>query len=116
MAVDITGLDDDEILELIQEQFEEDARLDIDYIDIEVVDGSITISGRVSSEEEQQVVDEIIHDTMKIKDYENKVWVDETLAYEDPEDSGPDLKHLSFEDGEIDDEDYEEEDDDELDF
>ena len=116
MSVDITGLEDYEILELIQEQFEEDARLDLNYIDIEVVDCSITISGRVSSEEELQVVDEILIDAMKLKHYENKVWVDETLAYEDPEDEGPDLKHLSFEDGDIDDDDYEDDDDDDIEF
>ncbi|MBU0506794.1 MAG: hypothetical protein ABII18_11960 [bacterium] len=109
----IEAMTDDEILEGIQEAFEEDGRLSLHYIDIEVVDGSITIAGRVTSEDELQIIDELLTDTLELEDVKNKVWVDETLSYEDPEDTAPDIKGLTFDDDEIDDESYTEEEEEE---
>lgn len=112
--MDLKSMSDEEILEVIQEEFEDDGRLPMSYLDIEVVDGSITISGRVSSEEELQIVDEVMTTTLKVKDYNNKVWVDESLSYEDPDDNSPDLKELGLDDDDddIDDEDYSEDEED----
>jgi len=104
---------DDEILEHILEIFEEDARLSLNYINFEVVDGSITITGRVTSEEELQIIDELMTDTLELEGYKNKVWVDDSLSYEDPEDNTPDIKGLTFDDDEIDDQEYEEEEEEE---
>ena len=111
--MDLKSMSDEEILETIQEEFEEDGRLPMNYLDIEVVDGGVTINGRVSSEEELQIVDEVLSDVLGVKDYNNKVWVDETLSYEDPDDNSPDIKELGFEDDDdIDDEDYSEDEED----
>lgn len=111
--IDIQDMTDEEILEAIQEAFEEDGRLPMNYINIEVNDGSVTVAGRVSSEEETQIVDDIMKDTLKITDYQNKVWVDETLTYEDPDEDEPDLRDVSFDDDdEIDDQEYSDEEDD----
>lgn len=110
MAMDLRSMSDEEILETILEEFEDDGRLPMNYIDVEVVDGGITINGRVSSEEELQIVDEVLHETLELKDYNNKVWVDESLSYEDPDDNSPDIKELGFDDDDdIDDEDYSDE-------
>ena len=112
----VSEMSDEEVLEHVLEVFEEDARLNMNYIDVEVVDGSITINGRVTSEEELQVVNELMRDSIGVDDYKNNVWIDETLNYEDPEDKAPDSKELTFDDDEIDDQEYSDEDDDEEEF
>ncbi|MBF0107111.1 MAG: BON domain-containing protein [Deltaproteobacteria bacterium] len=111
--MDISEMKDEEILEAILEGFEEDARLNMNYIDVEVFDGSITISGRVSSEEELQVLDEVMTETLHVGEYNNKVWVDEALSYEDPDDTSPDLKEITMDDDDIDDQNYTDEDEEE---
>ncbi|MCP5463578.1 MAG: BON domain-containing protein [Deltaproteobacteria bacterium] len=108
----IETMQDEEILEAMLEAFEEDGRLSMNYIDIEVVDGSITLSGRVSSQEELEVIDEVLED-LDIEDYKNKVWVDETLNFEDSDDESPNLKGMNFDDDEIDDQEYSDDDDEE---
>ncbi len=114
--MDTQDMTDEEILEAIQEAFEEDGRLPMNYITIEVTDGSATINGRVSSEEETQIVDDIMKDSLKITDYQNKVWVDESLTYEDPDDESPDLRDVTFDDDdEIDEQEYDDDDEDEKD-
>ncbi|OVE82341.1 hypothetical protein BVY03_01120 [bacterium K02(2017)] len=112
VAMDVSELKDEEVLDTILEEFEEDARVNMHYIDVEVVDGSVTLSGRVASEEEKQVIDEVLSETLKIVDYHNRIWIDESLSYEDTDDSNPDLKGLSIDDDEIDDQEYSEEEED----
>lgn len=114
--MNINEMTDDEILEHVLEVFEEDSRLNMNYLDVEVVDGSVTITGRVSSEEELQVINELMRETVGIEDYKNNMWLDETLSYENPEDKAPDIKELTFDDDEIDDQEYSDEDDEEEDF
>lgn len=106
-------LSDEEILEAIQEGFEDDGRLNMNYIDVEVVDKGITIAGRVSREEELQIIDDVMKESLEITDYNNKAWVDESLSHKEDEEEDPDIKSLTFEDNEIDDEDYSEEDEEE---
>lgn len=115
-SMKLSDMSDDEILEHVLEVFEEDARLNMNYIDVEVVDGSVTVNGRVTSEEELQVVNELMRDTLRVDDYKNNVWIDETLNYEDPEDKAPDIKELTFDDDEIDDREYSDEEEEEEDF
>ena len=104
---------DEEILEHLEEQFEEDGRINLNYIDFEVVDGSIAISGRVTSEEELQNISELMADTLEIEHYKNTVWVDDSLSYEDPDDNSPDLKNITFDDNEIEDNEYSDDDEEE---
>lgn len=115
-SMKLSDMSDDEILEHVLEVFEEDARLNMNYIDVEVVDGSVTVNGRVTSEEELQVVNELMRDNLRVDDYKNNVWIDETLNYEDPEDKAPDIKELTFDDDEIDDQEYSDEEEEEDDF
>ena len=102
---------DEETLETILEAFEEDGRLDLDYIDIEVVDGSIRLSGRVSTEEEMEIVDEVMQG-IKLNDYTNKIWVDESLALDNADDDNGGLKHLQFDDEDLEESEYDEDDED----
>lgn len=110
--MNLQGMTDEEILESIQEAYAEDARLNMAYIDIEVIDGAITLNGRVSSEEEMQIIDEVMEDNLQIEDYRNKIWVDDTLGLDESDDNAPDIKDLDFEDDdEIDEQEYDDEED-----
>jgi hypothetical protein len=97
--MDLQLMSDEEILEAVQEAYSEDARLNMNYIDIEVSDGTVTLNGRVSSDEELQIVDEVMTEVLGIDDYRSKVWVDETLGLDDADDSSPDIKEMDFENG-----------------
>jgi len=112
--MNFNDMNDDEVLEVILEAFEDDGRLNLDYIDIEVVSGSMTLNGRVSSEEELQIIEEIL-DQLKFTNYANNVWVDETLLNQDPDEDEKDLKGVDL--GEDDDieEDYKEDEDEDYD-
>lgn len=98
-------LSDEETVELIMESLEGDGNIRMEYIEVECFQGRPVISGRVGSEEELHVIDEIMTDALEFSDYENNVWVDDTLALESVDENqaenGSSLK--------------EEEDDDELD-
>ncbi len=109
--MNLSNMTDEEILESVQEGFADDGRLNMNYIDIEVIDGSITLNGRVSSDEELEIIDEVMEDNLQIGDYNNKIWVDETLLADESDDDA-DIKGLSFDDDdEMDDQDYSEDDD-----
>jgi hypothetical protein len=112
-SMDFSKMKDDEIVETIMEIFDEDGRLNMDYIDIESQDGALTLSGRVSSEEELQIIDEIMNENVGAEAYKNKVWVDESLISED-EDDDVNVKGLNFDDdGDLDDQDYSSDEEDE---
>lgn len=116
--VDISKMEDDEILETLQEAFEDDGRLEMDYIDFEVVNASITISGRVSSEDELQIIDDIMKE-IKITDYTNNAWVDDTLIFgerDDDESAFAGTGITTFDDDDDIDDDYKEDDDEDYDI
>lgn len=114
-VMDFASMSDDEIQDVVREAFEEDGRLNLDYIDIEVVSGSMTISGRVSSDEELQIIEELL-DQLRFSNYKNKAWVDESLSLSEPEEDEDQLKGLNFgEDGDEIEEDYSDDDEDEYD-
>lgn len=94
-VMDFTSMTDDEILENMTEVFEEDGRLNLSYIDFEVVGGSLTISGRVSSDEELQMVEEIL-EQIKFANYKNDVWVDEALGITEADEDESQVKDLNF--------------------
>ena len=104
---------DEEILEGILEGYEEDGRLNMHYLDVEVSERSVTINGRVTSEDELRIIDEVMREILGVQEYRNKVWVDETLTYEDTDDNSPNLKGITFDDDEIDNQDYSNEEDEE---
>jgi len=79
--MDIRDLSEDEIIELITETFEEDGRIRMDTIELECVRGKPILTGRVASDEELQIIGEILTDALGIQAYENNVWVDDTLAF-----------------------------------
>lgn len=91
MLMSYQDLSDREIAELIVETLEENGRINLEFVEVECVKGRPHLLGRVSSDAEIQLIDEIIGDVLDIHDYENSVWVDDTLAFEKTDDEDKDL-------------------------
>jgi hypothetical protein len=70
---DLDNLDDDEVYDLILQQLHEYGDLDADLIDIDVQDGFITLAGRVGTEQELQVAEQILTDLLGIGNYSNEL-------------------------------------------
>ncbi|OGQ08119.1 MAG: hypothetical protein A3G32_08205 [Deltaproteobacteria bacterium RIFCSPLOWO2_12_FULL_40_28] len=79
----LKGLSDEEIIESLYESLEDDSRVTTDYIKIECSDRLPTISGRIKSDEELQILEDILNDLIDLPEFENNVWVDDTLAFAD---------------------------------
>jgi len=75
-------LSDDKIVHLIVNHLEEDDRIAPTYITVDCQKGIPVISGRVASDHELQVLEELMNDLLEINNFENHVWVDDTLAFQ----------------------------------
>ena len=93
-------LSDEELVELILEAIEDDGRVATDFLNLESINSRPIFSGRVSSDKELQILDEIMNDVLEIHQFENNAWVDDALAFE----NGDDEKELLDDDDDEDDE------------
>lgn len=82
---DLDNLDDDEVYELILQQIDEYGILDSDLLDIRVEEGFITMGGRVGTEQELQVVEQILTDVLGIGNYSNEVVIADLVRAEQSE-------------------------------
>lgn len=82
---DLSNMTDDEIRQLVVDQLRDTPNVDAGWIDVDVRDGFVTLSGRVGTDGEVQVVEEIVHDVIGIEDYANELVVDELHRGEEPE-------------------------------
>jgi len=82
---DIETMDDDELLRLVREEFQSQNGFDADDITVSVSDGSVTVSGRVGTEEELRIVDHVLTDVIGISDIDNQLVVDELRRAVSPE-------------------------------
>lgn len=71
---------------MILEQLEEDGRILTEHIRVECADGRVSIAGRVAADEEIEIVNDIFNDVLDIHEYENHLWVDDTLSFKAGED------------------------------
>jgi hypothetical protein len=76
---DIDNMDDDEIRDLIRQEIEDTANLDPDLIEVEVEDGHVTISGRVGTEQEIQLIDQLLTDTLGLSEVSNELVLDQLV-------------------------------------
>lgn len=79
-------LSDREIVELITESLEENGKINLEFVEVECINGRPHLAGRVSTDAEIQLIDEILNDVLDIHNYENNIWVDDTLAFENSDD------------------------------
>jgi hypothetical protein len=73
---DLSSMDDGEIGELIREQLEDYAELDVERVEVAVEEGRVTLSGRVGTEQEYQAVEHVVTDVLGILDVRNDMVVD----------------------------------------
>lgn len=76
------NLSDGEVVELILKAFKEDGRVDAEHLEVECRNGQPHLTGRVASDEELEIINEIINDDLEFQNCENSIWVDDTLAFE----------------------------------
>lgn len=74
---DLSNMSDDEIRELVVQQLHEYPNIDADWIDVQVKNGLVTLSGRVGTDAELQVAEAVVHDVIGIESYSNELMVDE---------------------------------------
>lgn len=79
---DLDNLDDDEIHDLIIQELSEYGDIDTDLLDIQALDGFITLGGRVGTEHELQVVENVVTDLLGIGNYSNEIVIDELTRLE----------------------------------
>lgn len=104
-------LSDEELVEMILEALEDDGRVATDFLEVESINGRPVFSGRVSTDKELQIIDEIMNDVLEIPNFENNAWVDDALEFE----SVDEKKEKHHDDDEDEEEELEEEGDDDED-
>lgn len=91
---DFDHMTDDEIRDLVVQQLSEYPSVDTGWIDVQVKDGVVTLGGRVGTDHEYRVAEEIIHDVLGIQNYSNELVVDETHRFLLPEAADDELSML----------------------
>ena len=81
----IENMGDQEIADLISQELREYPDVDVDDLDIRVQEGFVTLGGRVGTEQELQVVSQVVSDVLGIRTYSNEIVIDEVRRAEMPE-------------------------------
>lgn len=82
---DLNNLSDDELRMLVMEQLREYPNLDAEWIDVDVKEGIVTLSGRVGTDAEVQVAESVLDDVIGLDTYDNQLSVDELHRGDNPE-------------------------------
>ncbi|HBF13339.1 MAG TPA: hypothetical protein DDW49_08170 [Deltaproteobacteria bacterium] len=90
---DLTG---EEFIDVIKDAMKEDGRVRVDFVEFEMNKGRPVLAGRVASDEDLLIVDEIMTDTLEIDDYDNNIWVDDSLSFEARDDDEEETEDLNF--------------------
>ena len=81
---DIESMTDEEIEAIVREQLDEQPDLDVGGLDLSVSGGRVTVSGRVGTEADLQIIEHIITDVIGAQ-VDNDLVVDELVRGEQPE-------------------------------
>lgn len=84
----VDELDDAELRRLIIEQLAQSKGVDIDEISVRASHGSVTLTGRVGTDEERRIADHVLTDVLGIQDVTNDLVVDPNVRTEN---APPDL-------------------------
>lgn len=82
---DFENMTDDEVYDVVLQQLNEYPNIDPGWMEVSVKDGFVTVSGRVGTDSEKQVVEKIIVETMGISTFSNELVVDELVRGDVPE-------------------------------
>lgn len=79
---DIENLGDEELRDVVLQQLRDNPRLDVDLIDVAVTNGAVRLSGRVGTEQEQQLAERVLTDMLGIAEVDNELVIDELVRGE----------------------------------
>lgn len=82
---DFSGMTDDELYDLVVQQLREHPEVDEGWIQVGVKDGHVTLSGRVGSDSEVSVAEQVITEILGIEAFTNELMVDELHRGQMPE-------------------------------
>lgn len=82
---DFSGMTDDELYDVVMEELREHPELDPEWIQVGVKDGHVTLAGRVGSDSEVSVAEQVIVEILGIESFTNELIVDELHRGEMPE-------------------------------
>jgi hypothetical protein len=82
--IDLTDMTDDEVRDVVLQQLREQANLDAGWVDVDVVGGRITLSGRVGTDGEVRVAEHLLNDVLGVVEFDNQLVVDELHRGEQP--------------------------------
>jgi hypothetical protein len=82
---DFSGMTDDELYELVVTELREHPEIDPEWIDVRVKDGHVTLSGRVGSDSEVSVAEQVVTEVLGLEAFTNELMVDELHRGEAPE-------------------------------
>jgi hypothetical protein len=72
---DLGNMSDDELADMVREELDERPELDPSGLEIHVADGQVSITGRVGTEAEYQLIEQVLTDVIGIEDLNNDVVV-----------------------------------------
>lgn len=81
----IDDMGDQELEDLIAQELREYPDVDVDDLDIHVHGGFVRLAGRVGTEQELQVVSQVVTDVLGIRSYSNEIVIDEMRRGQMPE-------------------------------
>lgn len=81
---DFSGMTDDELYDLVVQQLREHPELDPDWIEVQVRGGHVTLGGRVGSDGEASIAEQVITEILGIEAFTNELVVDELHRGEMP--------------------------------
>lgn len=76
---------DDELQELVVQQLREYPNIDPDWIDVDVREGRVTLSGTVGTDGEKQVAEKVIAEVLGVPEYVNELIVNAQHRHQLPE-------------------------------
>lgn len=82
---DIENMTDEELEALVRDELDEYPDLDASGLDVAVSKGRVSISGRVGTEAELQIIENVLTDVLGITKVNNELVVDELVRLEQPE-------------------------------
>jgi hypothetical protein len=82
---DFSGMTDDELYDVVVQHLQEHAELDAGWIEVRVDAGHVTLSGRVGSDSEISVAEQVVTEILGIEEFTNELMVDELHRGQLPE-------------------------------
>src|SRR5215217_931416 len=82
---DFSGMTDDELYDVVVQELREHPEIDSEWVEVQVKDGHVTLSGRVGSDSEVSVAEQVVTEILGLTEFTNELMVAELHRGETPE-------------------------------